>query len=188
MFAAPAFAENPNPIVDEIPAATGYLIGPDGTGKRIDGRLIQSSMPNARTREMSATYLFDVRAQDYSQWTDGADVTGGVTAHLTIYWTSPDYPNQSILLTRVSGGWSINDHQIVVRASRVRYGCSSLIVNDQSKEVSSVPNPFNYVTGFDEPVAKGDTSTGANLTLTLGEANNPSSGSWTLYLQNNYRD
>ncbi len=28
----------------------------------------------------------------------------------------------------------------------------------------------------------------ANLTLTLGEANNPSSGSWTLYFQNNYRD
>lgn len=188
VFTAPVYASGSIATSEGIPASVGYLIGPDGARKQVSGARLSPIKMNAKTGELSATYLFSVRAQDYSQWTNGADATGGVTAYLTIYWTSPDHPNESILLTRVSGGWSISDHQIAVRDSLVRYGCSSLLVIDQAVEIRSVPNPFNYKTGFDAPVAKGDNTTGVNLTLTLGEAGNPSSDTWTFFLVNNYND
>lgn len=174
---------------DATPAPTmkGYLESDTGEIIPVIGQLVSSEVSrNASREESSATYEFIVdsaitRGSGYSTLSE-FDGAYAVKATVTIYYTTQASfrGDPTIVLTRVSGGWTRYDSTVRVTAARLSYGCKwkwtgSTVINQ------SVGSYFNIATGFN-PVNQIDSDVGANLHLTIqmGQYRR-----WYLYCENN---
>ena len=89
-----------------------------------------------------------------------------------------------VLLTGVSGYWTISDRTVRVTNVRLRYGCDDMfLMGKQSDEIASVGNNFSYDTGYQEYAAVACGVAGANIEVDMQHGT--AGSTWSMYIQNN---
>lgn len=193
-LSAPAFAaDNSAEIIpdENVPAMVGILTDENGVEYEIVGTLVTNECTTysiGPVNETSVTYRFDVpmRApQNGSTEVNGPDSGYASHIYLKISYRSIDGSNpnlRSYLLTSVSGSWTIEDPEVFVTSTYLKYGCSVGSI-EQLGEKSSLSNPFNVSTGFTQYIDETlGAVLGAHLTLTYLMG---SSRTWKFTLNNN---
>lgn len=115
---------------------------------------------------------------------DGFEQTGGVYVYITIYYTTRGTTPDEYLLTKVSGGYAIQDPQISVTSQSIRYACvGNWPILDNSQNVSRSPttSSWSYNTGFTRYFILDGASIGANSLTKFKRG----ASTWSLQLINN---
>ncbi len=176
-MAAPAAAAEENVSeVDEAmsgPIAVGILTDDRGNEYEITGVPVENEYMMygvTSQKETSVTYRFDVpalAAAGTSQTIDGPD--SGYASHI---WLKITYMEKNVenittvyLLTGVSGNWTIEDPNVLVKSTNLVYGCSDVGTTQSSFPGHTVENGFDILTGYKKYVSAVGAIVGANLTL-----------------------
>lgn len=133
-----------------------------------------------KTYEVDLYVNYNAAAQTYSLSTNRYDSSKSVRSFLTIAYKKNSAGH--VLLTAVSGHWTISDSTVSVTSALLRYGCGNAVVGNPAVE-RYVSNYFSYSTGYQAyvPMGAAAASTGANLTLSLRHG----SSRWTSMLKCN---
>lgn len=115
--------------------------------------LNETQTPSGVVQNYALSYLASATS---TQPAEQSDASMGVIAYNTIYFIKESNPTTTILLTSVSGGWTVEDSTIGVSSRSVTYGCngagpSGAVLNQKATQYPS-SNSFNYSTGFTKPV------------------------------------
>lgn len=118
------------------------------------------------------------------------DQTYGIKAYSTIYYDIKYIGNEKgYLLTRVSGGFQINDNWLGLRSLAGQYGCWGAAVGggstgNQTGRLSFSNNTFNKSTGFSKYITleAGADLFGCQINATVVELN--TSNTWNISLDN----
>jgi len=111
------------------------------------------------------------------------DATKGVKAYCTIYYEQSSSDSNRYLLTKVTGGWDVDDSSIRVTDREVDYACKGWAPggyeNSQEADISSPGMTFSENTGFDNYVTDDIIACNTRCTLKRG-----TSSTWTLSIKN----
>ncbi|ATW26326.1 hypothetical protein [Candidatus Formimonas warabiya] len=139
-------------------------------------------------KTVAVTTFVEIKSSDFSIQGTGhyddedGDSTGSVLAYSTVYWNTvtDSLDNTGYLLTKVNGGWQIQDAQVSLSNRTVQYYCSGMTIDSgpsvkQKYTQTPTANAYAYNTGFTKYVVKwqGSASIGMTSTvkLTRGTAN-----------------
>jgi len=164
---------------------SAYIENEDGERKEIEGQLVPSSSIQTfdASGEKSATYVFSVSPSDLGLTKSQLDGSYSVRAYLTIRYRMMSN-DTLVLLTGVSGYWTISDRTVRVTNVRLRYGCDDMfLMGKQSDEIASVGNNFSYDTGYQEYAAVACGVAGANIEVDMQHGT--AGSTWSMYIQNN---
>lgn len=168
------------------------LTNKDGVKESLDTSITtqllkETETSNGLVQNYALSYLASATSSQPGQQ---ADSSLGVIAYDTIYFIKTSNPT-TILLTSVSGGWTVQDSSIAVSGRSVTYGCngvgpSGAVLNQSATQYPS-SNSFNYSTGFTRPLltqieGPGSPIMGGNTHCTLTRR----SSVWSLDLTNTY--
>ncbi|MBN2794481.1 MAG: hypothetical protein JXR88_03675 [Clostridia bacterium] len=111
------------------------------------------------------------------------DATKGVKAYCTIYYTQNSSADDRYLLTKVTGGWNVEDSSIRISNREVDYACKGWAPggynNSQEGEISSPGLTFSKNTGFSTYVTDDIIACNTRCTLKRG-----TSSTWSLSITN----
>lgn len=164
---------------------SAYIENEDGERKEIEGQLVPSSSIQTFdvSGEKSATYVFSVSPSDLGLTKSQLDGSYSVRAYLTIRYRMMS-SDTLVLLTGVSGYWTISDRTVRVTNVSLRYGCDDMfLMGRQSNEIASVSNNFSYDTGYQEYAAVACGVAGANIEVDMQHGT--AGSTWSMYIQNN---
>ncbi len=131
-----------------------------------------------------------------NSYLEAVDSSAGVRGYITIYYDTKTTGllNPGILLTKVSGGWTILDGSIVLSNRKVSYVCNGTSAVTENRYVTNqlatkYPNAmtFSYNTGFAEyldDVVEDNKKVAGNCETTLKRG---TSSTWTLFIDNRIR-
>ncbi len=143
------------------------------TGEKIDIYTYDFSFPDNNNSDDKDDETVPTRGEDTST---SADSSGSVRATISIrYYES----GKNVLLTQVSGNWTIYDSSTYIISKNLSYGCVGPNPNTWWQRASLTPyTPFVYNTGFTTYVPNNfGSDVGANMTFTLQNG-----GTWIFYL------
>lgn len=175
---------------------TAFASLEDGAGNsydipqyKIDTSDLTSSFVGSNTK--SITYI--ANTSDYMR-SRGNNTEGGydgsysVYGYVTIYYTTTGTNPDRILLTSVSGGYTIADSQVSVTNQLVKYGCNGNEVYNQDASFNTTSSSWSRSTGFTRYVEVVDLDyssfvVGCNSKITFRRGNG---GSYNFTVVNNY--
>ena len=166
----------------------GVLTSPDGTTKEITGKLVKANILSNNLVECTYAYDFIIPRGSGSITEDDTDSSASVRAYNTVYLSTTSHNGALyVLLTKVSGRWTILDSQVSVSKCSIQYRCDGVSIDGpgtiQTGSRASVSNNYSVSTGFSDYVGAGMLGcfVGNQMTLTLKRG---SSNTWTFTLGN----